>query len=269
MKSNKPLLKAVSFSVASLAMLACGVSVQAQTFTETFGTAAGRVSNAYVPSGNFTYNASGAVGDGHYTVMPPQNITGSTGASYWANLADDHTGGGALMVLNAGPALNEFYQRDFNVQPGHSYRVSAWRYVVNGNGGAGSTNPISWSLQMRNPSTNATQVESGALPSAVTQAWTESAYEFTVPIDCKTQGAGVPARLALTNRSAVTSGNDFYIDDISVTDITPNDALDKFCPVRVAPVTAVPTLEVAGLGLLGILSAGLGAMALRRRQRGQ
>ena len=33
------------------------------------------------------------------------------------------------------------------------------------------------------------------------------------------------------------------------------------------PVTPVPTLDIAGLGLLGVLSAGLGALGLRRRKR--
>lgn len=229
--------KTAACNAAVLLLLAYGASAHAQVFTEDFGTATGRVNNSYVPSGNFTYKATGAVPDGHYTIMPPTNVTTSTGDAYWADLPSDHTGGGAVMVLNAGPALNEFYVRDFQVQPGHSYRITAWRYVVNGNGGAGSTNPISWSLQVRNPTTNATLVESGDLPSTVTQDWFESTYEFTVPVDCKASGAGVPARLALTNRSAVTGGNDFYIDDISVADITPNDALDKFCPLPQADLS--------------------------------
>jgi len=240
MNSKHTLRKTVVCTAATLAMAVCGASAQAQTFTETFGNAAGRVSNSYVPSANFTFVSSGDVLDGQYTVMQPQNITATTpGQSWWANLPGDHTGdtGGALMVLNAGSALNEFYQRDFELQPGHSYRISAWRYVVNGNGGAGATAPISWSLQVRNPATNATLVESGDLPSTVTQNWFESTYEFTVPVDCKAPGTGVPARLALTNRSPITGGNDFYIDDISVADITPNDALDKFCPLPQADLS--------------------------------
>lgn len=247
---SKQWLKTAVCSSTMMVMLAYGSSAQAQVFTETFGNAPGRVSNSYVPAGNFSFVASGDVNDGSYTVMPPQNITASTpGQPWWTNLPSDHTGdaGGALMVLNAGTALNEFYQRDFELQPGHSYRISAWRFVVNGNGGAGSTNPISWSLQVRNPSSNATLVESGDLPSTLTQAWFESTYEFTVPVDCKASGTGVPARLALTNRSPITGGNDFYIDDISVADITPNDALDKFCPLPQADLSITKSNGVASV----------------------
>lgn len=269
--SRQSLLKPVACGATMLVMLAYGASVQAQVFTETFGNAAGRVSNSYVPSGNFSFAASGDVLDGLYTVMPPQNITASTpGQPWWTDLPSDHTGdpGGAVMVLNAGNALNEFYQRDFQVQPGHSYRISAWRYVVNGNGGAGSTNPISWSLQVRNPATNATLVQSGDRPSTVTQAWFESTYEFTVPIDCQTGGAGVPARLALTNRTPVTGGNDFYIDDVSVTDITPNAALDNFCPVPRTGIAPIPTLGQWALILLSMTLAGFAALRMRGTHRG-
>lgn len=246
MKLNRPSLIKTGHKTLLLSMMLLAGVAHAQAFTEDFGTDPGRVSNANVPGGNFTFKATGTVEDGQYTVMPPQNVISSTGSSYWTNLPEDHTGGGALMVLNAGPSLNEFYQRDFEVQPGHSYRVSAWRYVVNGSG-AGLNNPISWSLQIRNTDTNETQVESGPLPSSARNEWIESVYEFTVPVDCKVGTAGVPARLALTNRSAVTSGNDFYIDDISVADITPNDALDPFCPLPQADLSITKTSNAASL----------------------
>ena len=95
MQAKQSLFKAIGGSAVALVLLAYGASAQAQAFTETFGNAAGRVSNAYVP--NFGFAASGAVTDGNYTVMPPQGIVASTGDAYWTNLPDDHTGGGALM----------------------------------------------------------------------------------------------------------------------------------------------------------------------------
>lgn len=247
-------------------MLTYGAIAKAQVFTETFGNSPTRVSNLYVPSGNFAFAGSGSVSDGSYTVMRPQGITTSTGDNYWTNLTSDHTGdnGGALMVLNAGPELREVYLRDFNVQPGTSYEISAWRYVVNGNGGAGSTNPVSWSLQMRNPANNSTLAQSGPLASTPTQAWVKSTYQFTVPADCQTTGVGVPARLALTNQTAAINGNDYYIDDISVSVIATNNALDQYCP---APANPVPTLGQWALMLLSMTLAGFAALRLRGSRR--
>lgn len=138
-------------SAAAVLSLIAGESVHAQGFTETFGNAAGRVSNSYVTG--FGYAASGGVTDGNYTVMPPQNVSGSTGQPYWANLTTDHTGtaDGALMVLNAGSDYDDIYRRDFTMLPGHTYRVTGWRYVVNGANGAGSSDSLFWGIQIRDP----------------------------------------------------------------------------------------------------------------------
>ena len=40
-------------------------------------------------------------------------------------------------------------------------------------------------------------------------------------------------------------------------------------PLPPPAVTSVPTLDLAGLGLLSLLGAGAGALGLRRRQRAQ
>lgn len=269
MKTKQLLRDTAAVGAATLAMLLCSTSAQAQVFTETFGNAAGRVSNTYVPTSSFTFSGVGGVVDGFYTVMPPQGIIASTGQAYWVDLPSDHTGdsNGALMVLNAGANPDDIYVRNFNVQPGTSYRVSAWRYVVNGNGGGGASAPISWSLQIRNQSTNVPVVQSGALASTSTRNWIQSTYEFTVPADCNTVGGNVPARLSITNQSAVVNGNDLYVDDISVEVVPVAAGQAEFCPTG-RGTTSVPTLDIAGLGLLSLLGAGAGALALRRRKRG-
>lgn len=233
MKTKKSLRKVLIGNAALLAMFC--FPAQAQVFTETFGNAPGRVSNPYVP-GNYGFSAAGTVVDGQYTVMPPQNITGSTGSAYWDDLADDHTGGGALMVLNAGSALDDFYVRDFSLLPGQSYRIAAWRYVVNGSG-AGLNDPVSWSLDVRDTLTGDTMIGSGPIASTARYTWLESAYEFNVPSGCGASGVPVAGRMALRNGSAVVTGNDFYIDDISVTQISPDPSLPAFCPLPVLTLT--------------------------------
>ncbi len=269
MTPKQSLLKTARCGSALLVLLAWGASAQAQVvFKETFGSAPGRVSSSYVPSG-FTYAGSGDVTDNYYTITAPASLgPPSTPGQTWWDKVPDHTGdtNGAVLVVNAGNVLTDMYQRDFTVLPGHSYRISAWRWVVNGVGGAGGTGPLSWSLQLRDPSNNVTKLQSGNIASTGIKQWLESTYEFTVPVDCKTVGQGVPARLAVVNGTAETNGNDFYVDDISVTDFTPQGALAEFCPTP-RPPAAVPTLDLAGLGLLGLLGAGMGAFALRRRKR--
>lgn len=258
---------------AVVALLASGISVHAQGFTESFDNSAGRVSNSHVGSG-FGYKASGDVPDNNYTVMRPQNVTTSTGDSYWADLATDHSGDatGALMVLNAGTTLDDIYVRDFTMLPGHSYRVTGWRYVVNGANGAGSSESIFWSMQIRDPATDSPIMDpntsrplydSGPLGSGNSRlTWVRSTYEFTVAQNCSSVGSTIPARLAITNQSAIGGGNDFYVDDISVEDTTPAGSAEQAC------LKAVPATGIGGLGLLSLLGAIAGALALHRRKDG-
>lgn len=264
MKSKASLLKPALYGAVALALLTGGVAAQAQVFTETFGTDAARVSVAAPATTGFTFVGSGTLPNNNYTVMRPQNVTGSTGDAYWVNLSSDHTGdtGGALMVVNAGTTLADMYRRDFNALPGHSYRISAWRYVVNGDNTKTPTGPLSWSLEWRDTA-DAVQKTSGNVNSTQYRQWEQTTFDFTVPKNCAAPDTPVAQRVALVNRLAQTEGNDFYVDDISLTDLGPTD----ICPPP--PPVSVPTLDIAGLGLLSLLGAGAGALALRRRKRGE
>lgn len=259
-------------ALAALLLASACASAQAQVFTEDFGTLASpsdRATNTYVTG--FAFRPTGEVSNGGYAVMRPSAINPAAGA-YWANLATDHTANtnGALMVLNAGRPLNDIYRRDFTIEAGKSYHISAWRYVVNGASGGGSSTPLSWSLEVRNADSNTALASSGALPSSGRLQWEESTFDFTVPAGCMGGSSTVPARLAITNRTAEDNGNDLYVDDISVTEIPPVRGQPEFCPSGVGPEpSAVPTLDFAGLSLLGLLGAGIGGLALRRRQRGK
>lgn len=253
--------KAAGCSAAALIMLACGASAQAQVvFSEDFGTlesTSDRTENDYVTG--FIYAATGNVSDNRYAVMRPENVTSA--GSFWQNLSADHTGNpnGALMVLNAGTTADNIYEREVTLKAGKIYRVSGWRYVVNGNGDTTGANPLNWAFDVSNTSGDIELSEqSGNLPASGRQ-WTESTFEFTVEADCSTRGKDVPAKLTITNRTAQNHGNDLYVDDISVEAIG-DQALS-------CPVTPVPTLDLAGLGLLSLLGAGAGALALRRRKQ--
>lgn len=237
-------------SLLVLASLA-GAAANAQTviFHEDFGNSANRVSSPYVPRANpsadpgyYTSRASGAVTDGTYTIMRPQNVNSSTASSYWRDLAQDHTfeltgqTGGALMVLNVGSGLDSFYQRNFDVQPGGSYRISVWRYTVNNNLRNGQ--PISWSLRLQEVNSGTDIINSGNINSQARFVWEESVYEFSIPPTCVPPPGGIQTKLSLRNESPVTNGNDIYIDDISVTQIAYDPTLPPACPVERSAVIA-------------------------------
>ncbi len=255
--------KIAGCGAAALVMLACGASAQAQVvFSEDFGTlenTAARTENDYVTG--FSYAATGEVSNNHYAGMRPENVTSA--GLYWQNLPVDHTGNthGALMVLNAGTNEDTIYEREVTLKAGKIYRVSGWRYVVNGDGDTTGANPLNWAFDVSNTSGDiALSEQSGNLPASGRQ-WTQSTFDFTVTADCSTRGKDVPAKLTITNRTVQNSGNDLYVDDISVEAIG-DQALS-------CPVTPVPTLDFAGLGLLSLLGAGAGALGLRRRKRAQ
>jgi hypothetical protein len=182
------------------------------------------------------------VPDGTYTIMQPQNVTGETGSGYWSNLTYDHTQeltgatDGALMVLNAGGNTDLFYRRDFNVQPGYSYRISVWRYTVNNNLGNGD--PIAWSLRVQEVNSGTPIVDSGPIQNTARYTWEESVFEFSVPASCTPPAGGLQAQMSLRNESPVTGGNDIYIDDISVTQLPFDGTLPTACPTERSDVVA-------------------------------
>lgn len=267
-------------TIAAVAMFAAVATAQAQTvFLETFGNAQNRVDDANAEgrvidpypnvSIGITNAATGSVADGFYTVMSPLSTSTSTGQSFWTE-TEDHTGDteGAVMVLNAGDTTDEIYVREFDMEPGKSYRVSAWRFVVNGGADANHDDPINWAMGVVRDDRGAADddyflVEPENVASTTRNEWEETVYEFSVPVDCDAMGENVPGIFTLYNRTNIVSGNDLYIDDIMVEEIPPIGDVE-LCP---SPITSVPTLDIAGLGLLSLLGAGLGAFAMRRRRR--
>ena len=220
---------------------ASGVNAQTVVFHETFGNADARVSSPYVPQefpgqpiGYYSPRLTGGIQDGTYAIMRPQAV--QSVSSYWVNLPTDHSGDptGALMVLNAGRTLSDFYRRNFDVKAGASYEISVWRYVVNANGSA----PIAWSLQVKQVNSGTVLVDSGSISNTTTRTWEQSTFRFTIPASCAT-ATGSQATMALTNQSPITRGNDIYIDDIKVTELPLDPSLPSACPSERSAVDAV------------------------------
>ena len=223
---------------------ASGVNAQTVVFHETFGNADARVSSPYVPQalpgqdpGYYSPRLTGNIDDGTYAIMRPQDVR--SGGSWWVNLTTDHSGDptGALMVLNAGRTLSDFYRRNFDVKAGASYEISVWRYVVNAVS-ADSSARIAWSLQVKQVNSGTVLVNSGPISNTTTRTWEQSTFRFTIPASCAT-ATGSQATMALTNQSPVTRGNDIYIDDINVTELPLDPSLPTACPSEHSAVDAV------------------------------
>ena len=221
---------------------ASGVNAQTVVFHETFGNADARVSSPYVPQalsgqdpGYYSPRLTGNIDDGTYAIMRPQDVR--SGGVWWVNLLTDHSGDptGALMVLNAGRTLSDFYRRNFDVKAGASYEISVWRYVVNANGSA----PIAWSLQVKQVNSGTVLVNSGSISNTTTRAWEQSTFRFTIPASCAAAATGSQATMALTNQSPIAAGNDIYIDDIKVTELPLDPSLPSACPSERSAVDAV------------------------------
>ena len=220
---------------------ASGVNAQTVVFHETFGNANDRVSSPYVPQalpgqepGYYSPRLTGEIEDGTYAIMRPQAVRS---ISTWENLPTDHSGDptGALMVLNAGSTLSDYYRRNFDVKAGASYEISVWRYVVNANGSA----PIAWSLQVKQVNSGTVLVNSGPISNTTTLAWEQSTFSFTIPASCAAAATGSQATMALTNQSPIAAGNDIYIDDIKVTELPLDPSLPSACPSERSAVDAV------------------------------
>ena len=224
---------------------ASGVNAQTVVFHETFGNANDRVSSPYVPQalpgqepGYYSPRLTGEIEDGTYAIMRPQAVRS---ISTWENLPTDHSGDptGALMVLNAGSTLSDFYRRNFDVKAGASYEISVWRYVVNADLTANPSKPVAWSLQVKQVNSGDVLVNSDPISNTTTSAWEQSTFSFTIPASCAAAATGSQATMALTNQSPITAGNDIYIDDIKVTELPLDPSLPSACPSERSAVDAV------------------------------
>jgi len=274
-------------STVALVMWACGASAQAQTtlFLEDFGTGNDRSAtpNANVPAG-FGFLSTGPVVDNNYAIIGNGSLP--IPGPNWTLKIPDYPDDNRVMVVNAGTTQASMYRRGFTARVGHTYTLSAKRYIVNGNLAAGN-GPLAWSMEISPQGGGAPLFNSGSmnsdpalhrnLPSGNNPeaAWQTSQYRFSFVVNpnCATPmpGKSIELQTDLINRTSENSGNDFYVDDIQLVEgpVVSDADIPSICVLPPPLPAAVPTLEFAGLGLLGVLSAGMGALALRRRRRAE
>jgi hypothetical protein len=192
------------------------------------------VINASFEAGNFgfssdyTYAPLGNSTEGEYTVRSdPQNWNGA-----FVNFGDHTTGSGQMLVVNgATSGSNALWRETFIVSAGTSYDFSAWAGTAVGGGPA--------SLLLR--------VDGTVVGPAFTLpnnpgAWVSWSTSWTAV-------AGGTSTVEIVNSNLSVFPNDFYIDDIAISDRLP----------------ASPVPDISSTGMLLALPLCLLMMARRRR----
>lgn len=112
----------------------------------------------------------------------------------------DHTGGGAMMVVNgaATPGVSVWCQT-VAVQPGTDYAFSAWLQTI----------------VAQNPAILQFTINGQVLGAPFTA--TNVSCEWNQFYNVWSSGANTSAQICITNQNTATSGNDFALDDISFT----------------------------------------------------
>lgn len=233
---------------------ALAVSAHADPFIDTFGVAATRQASPYVPqfsgSGGTSYykfadpaapagptqTRQRQIDDGYYAVLNPNAVITSGGGNWWQNgttgLArdyQDHTGNnGAVLIVNAGNVQNAVYRRVVTLQGGTKYTAKVWRFII-----AGPTD-LSFDLRQADDSASLGQSPRFTTAAGTNGTWSEMSWTFTT-------GACATAQYAfsLLNNSQVVSGNDLFLDDISVQP----DADGTSGPSLACSTTATPSVN--------------------------
>lgn len=224
-------------------------------FKETFGTSVTRLTSASMPSGTYAFanpagtNNEKTIENGYYAVIDPARIrdawpvpmwwwwtgpepTGNTGGGAGNPATDDHTTGdanGCVLVVNAGATLQGFYQRTVAVTQGASYRFSLWLYLVNSG--------AAFDMQVRDVSTNSILATYSSGYIGTEDVWTNYVFDFAVPGNCTSNTATGNIGLFIKNAYSSDYGNDYYIDDIQLEQITAGSEASIICPASVLPVS--------------------------------
>ena len=254
-----------------LFIVAFDANLYGQTvFLETFGTSPiPTASNDYGrrPSPDvtaFAYGTSKAnsaayevmnIDNGYYAVVAPEFIysgvvenqfyfwtlpsASSPPISVATKYVEDHTTGdthGAVLVVNAQTPNTQYYRKNFTFTPDAYYQAEFYIYVVN----ATSNTKIA----IRDPGTNAIlgSKDTGDLP--VSTGWQRLFINFKAPANtCNNR----TATLTLENILQGGNGNDYFIDDIKLTQLSAVPSPLDFtfsCPTTAAqaPVCTAPVL---------------------------
>ena len=175
------------------------------------------------------------IDNGYYAVIAPKNIYDFTTdapdgnnfwkGSWWQKIQNhtDTSDDGAVLVVNGGKVLNQYYRRVVVLEPGKTYKISAWFYG-SGRNNVGvnfeaqniTTEEILGSSNKDLGITNFYDGSNNVMRLTEANKWEQKSWSFKVP-DSKTCST---IAIALRNNVIADGGNDFYVDDIVLEETT-------------------------------------------------
>lgn len=196
------LILLLGFQNALLAQL-CNGSLGDPAVNITFGT--GADNNHYVPSAAYTYTTSTCPDDGFYTIT---KNTFNCFSNSWHTLNNDHTGGGAFMLVNASYTPGDFFVTTVtDLCPNTTYEFAAWIMNVMKNDNSILPN-LTFNVETPDGVVLNT-FSTGDIPITASSQWKQYGFYFATPV-------GNPIIvLRITNNAPGGIGNDLALDDIT------------------------------------------------------
>ncbi|MBF0597096.1 carbohydrate binding domain-containing protein [Faecalibacter rhinopitheci] len=164
------------------------------------------------------------IDNGYYAVISPKYIYSNlpadkpSWATWWKDVPNytDSSDDGAVLVVNGGKILNQFYRRAVSLEAGKTYRVNAYVY-------ANGQNNVKIKFEAQNISTEQVLGNSEGISTTEKDKWIEISWVFKIPnnINCS------DIAISLRNDIESDGGNDFYVDDIT---------LEKIEDQNIAPI---------------------------------
>jgi uncharacterized repeat protein (TIGR01451 family) len=147
----------------------------------------------------------------------------------------DHTGiaagtnstSGAVMVINAGNTINYFYRRPVTLVNGNCYRLTFWAYLVN------EQSQIKVTVNSVKTNTQLATYTYALAGASYKSKWTQYTVDFTVPASCATTSTDIIVGLA--NAYELIDGNDYYIDDIKLEQVSCSSPISINCTSEKLP----------------------------------
>jgi gliding motility-associated-like protein len=168
----------------------------------TFGS--GGNNTGYTPTSGYTYTSNTCPNDGSYTIT---NSTSSCFGGSWHSVLNDHTGGGAFMLVNASYTPGDFFVATVSdLCPNTTYEFAAW--IMNVLNKYGIRPNITFKIET--PGGVVLQTYStGDIPETGSPTWKQYGFFFNTP------ATNAVIVLRITNNAPGGLGNDLAMDDIT------------------------------------------------------